>query len=179
MKEVSAVGREYEAKRRIADTLREMLKHNDIDEVRVTKLCEKAGVSRRAFYNYFNDIYGVIPWIRKEIMKDSVCHIGRDFGWHKGHERMFEQYRGKMIFKKSLNKYDGYLFVRDILLEIIRKVGKTELTEDEFIDIDFYTFAVANIINKWGNDGMVIPPARMADICQHYIPEWLIELFGP
>ncbi|NCB51269.1 MAG: hypothetical protein EOM54_05245 [Clostridia bacterium] len=134
--------------------------YNDIEDVRVTKLCEKAGVSRRAFYNYFDDIYGVVYWIREVIRTESICRIGIDLGWHEGHKRMFEQYREYMVFKKNLNRYGRYMFVRDLLLENIRKAGKLDLTEAEFTDLDFYTFAV------------------MADICQHYIPEWLIELFG-
>ncbi len=171
--------RAYETKKRIAEALGGMLKHNCLEDIRVTKLCAKAGVPRRSFYNYFNDIYDIVMWIWGEIMRESVCRIGRDLAWHEGHELMFELCISKnMLFKRNADIYVGNRAARDALLENIRARKKSELSENELVDLDYYAFAVGNVINKWGVEGMLIPPKRMADICQQYIPEWLIDLFG-
>lgn len=47
----------------IAGSTKELIRETTIDKITVVKICEKAGISRRNFYRYFNDKYDVVNYI--------------------------------------------------------------------------------------------------------------------
>ena len=49
-------------KRQILTALAELLQTKRLDDITVTELVEKCGISRQAFYYHFSDLYGVVDY---------------------------------------------------------------------------------------------------------------------
>lgn len=47
----------------IADKMRELMKHKSIDRIRVTEICQTAGIERPTFYYHFQDKYDLVAWM--------------------------------------------------------------------------------------------------------------------
>lgn len=47
----------------IADKMKQIMKFKFIDKIRVTEICEAAGVERPIFYNHFRDRFDLVAWI--------------------------------------------------------------------------------------------------------------------
>ena len=50
----------------IAGKMRELLKQKPLDKIRVTEICQAAGIERPTFYYHFRDKYDLVAWI--------ICH---------------------------------------------------------------------------------------------------------
>lgn len=54
----------------IQAALLELLEQKPLDEITVTELVERCGISRQAFYYHFSDLYGVVDWsLQQELEK--------------------------------------------------------------------------------------------------------------
>ena len=47
----------------IAEAMKPLLRANPIEKIKIDRILEKAGVSRRSFYRYFKDKYDLLEWI--------------------------------------------------------------------------------------------------------------------
>ena len=47
----------------IADRMRELMKHNPIEKIRVTEICREADIERPTFYYHFRDKYDLMAWM--------------------------------------------------------------------------------------------------------------------
>ena len=56
----------------------ELIKNNDISDISVTDLCEKADIHRTTFYNHYSDIYSIIGEIENSIIEE-VKEILKDY----------------------------------------------------------------------------------------------------
>lgn len=52
-----------ETKRQFADALRELMREEPFARISVSDIAEKAGISRKSFYNHFKDKYELVNWI--------------------------------------------------------------------------------------------------------------------
>ena len=51
-----------ETKLRFAQALRDIMNEKPLDKISVIEIAQRAGVSRKAFYNHFTDKYDLINW---------------------------------------------------------------------------------------------------------------------
>lgn len=81
-----------------------LMKEKDLEEISITDICRKAGVSRNAFYSHFkskNDIFDhILLEINKEVVKDNdimfdIKNLNLDF-----YERIFSALEDKMDMLK-------------------------------------------------------------------------------
>ena len=81
-----------------------LMKEKDLEEISITDICRKAGVSRNAFYSHFkskNDIFDhILLEINKEVVKDNdimfdIKNLNLDF-----YERLFSALEDKMDMLK-------------------------------------------------------------------------------
>lgn len=47
---------------RILDATEELMRDISFDHLKVTDICEKAGISRQTFYKHFKDKYEIAQW---------------------------------------------------------------------------------------------------------------------
>ena len=56
-------------KKALAAALKERLKTNTLDNIRVKDIAEDVGVNRQTFYYHFTDIYALVEWMFEEEAK--------------------------------------------------------------------------------------------------------------
>jgi AcrR family transcriptional regulator len=47
----------------IAEKMKELMKHKQIEKIRITEICRESGIERSTFYYHFQDKYDLIAWI--------------------------------------------------------------------------------------------------------------------
>ena len=57
-------------KNQIMTTLAELLREKRLDDITVTELVEKCGISRQAFYYHFSDLYGVVDYAVQQLLEE-------------------------------------------------------------------------------------------------------------
>ena len=59
-------------KTEIVNALSDLLMDRRLDEITVTELVERCGISRQAFYYHFSDLYGVVDYINKQLREEAA-----------------------------------------------------------------------------------------------------------
>ena len=57
-------------KNEIVSTLGELLRTKRLDDITVTELVERCGISRQAFYYHFSDLYGVVDFAIQRFLEE-------------------------------------------------------------------------------------------------------------
>lgn len=74
-------------KQAIVNAVFELVKKRPLDDVSVTEICRRAGVSRQTFYRCFKDKYDAVMWYIGCVTSSSCARIGLDWGWRGGYVR--------------------------------------------------------------------------------------------
>ena len=56
-------------KNEILEALGDLLQTKQLDDITVTELVERCGISRQAFYYHFSDLYGVVDYAIQLLME--------------------------------------------------------------------------------------------------------------
>lgn len=121
-----------EVKMAAVNAMDELMRDTSIDRLSVSKICEKADMSRATFYRYFTDKFGVVQWFHKYVMAQGANEIGRTLSFYDGYytseamileryefftnaaksndynaiDRFSSRFR-KEVFERTLTKYYG------------------------------------------------------------------------
>lgn len=61
--------------RALANSLKDLMVTRSINKITVKEVTDKCGITRRTFYNHFNDIYELLGWLYEhEIIEDIEQH---------------------------------------------------------------------------------------------------------
>lgn len=149
-------------KQALATALTELLNTTTLDNITVKDIVERADVSRQTFYYHFGDVYQLLDWDFKNMMK-------------KLYEKPEESWRDRILFAVeylrtnrmlTMNVYHslgaeylGLALEKAIRPFIAEGVQNIELPvpiseEDREFAISFFTYGVMGTIIKWLDDGM-------------------------
>lgn len=70
--EKGVIGMCYATKRKIADCVKRLMRHQDISRITIQDVMDETGMSRQSFYYHFRDIYDVLEWIVQKELKDPI-----------------------------------------------------------------------------------------------------------
>ncbi len=62
----------YATKRKIADCVKQLMRHKEISKITIGDIMEATMMSRQSFYYHFKDIYDVLEWIGKNDFKEQL-----------------------------------------------------------------------------------------------------------
>lgn len=62
----------YATKRKIADCVKQLMRHKEISKITIGDIMEATQMSRQSFYYHFKDIYDVLEWIGRNDFKDQL-----------------------------------------------------------------------------------------------------------
>lgn len=156
----------------IIKKLMEMLKTKNLEEITITELTNKCGVSRQAFYYYFNDIYEVVEYIFIEETDKEIREFANVENWSLGYIKLMKwAKKNKQIIMNIYNSVaKEYIenFMNSVLYQYIIKVVKNEAKglkvyeeQCEFI-ANFYTMALNAISLDWISKYMKEEPEEIA-----------------
>ena len=149
-------------KNQILNALALLLQTKRLDDITVTELVEKCGISRQAFYYHFSDLYGVVDYGIQQLLDELGAVRPED--WHTAIERTLTLLRENRVL--ALNVYRAY--ERSYVESHVRRwaaplvEARTRLaargyavTEDQIAFMtELLTQGLASIVLSWVERGM-------------------------
>ena len=170
-------------KKLLRDSLFSLLQTKSINEITVTELTEIADINRATFYFYYTDIMDMLDQIQNEayeLFEDVL--VGTED--HIDSMETFAKYiENILIFCKENPTIARFVITREYnnnkVLKKIKKllakkvpVAKENYSQDDprrFV-LNFALNALTGTVVDWMDDGMIVPPAVMAEfIANMYI----------
>lgn len=75
----------FATKKKLFNALYELVRIKPYKSIKVADICEKAGVSRAAFYHHFSNKYDIAVWHSDFILGAGLDEIGVSLTWFEGH----------------------------------------------------------------------------------------------
>ena len=148
----------------------------DYADISVTRLCQKAGVSRMAFYRNYsitNDVIYEIAYDLNYAIVDLVgspFRITTDHEWYEKTFALIGERRNEMTLMFQENfQYQWMRIVNGIAVH-----DDSFSTEKQFQRI-MWAGGFENAVSYWLNSGLEESPSEMADYCIKYLPHLIKE----
>lgn len=155
------------------DTLMEMLQEKSLNEITVTDIANRCGVSRQSFYYYFNDIYDIVEWIFMQETEKALEAYSDIDSWQIGYIRLMKwSQRNKTLVMntyRSVQREYIEFFMYRVLYQYIIKVVTAEakdlqVTQEQCAFIaNFYTLAINAVSLDWIRTDMKEKPEDVAE----------------
>ena len=144
------------------NALAELLQAKRLDDITVTELVEKCGISRQAFYYHFSDLYGVVDYGVQQLL--DQLGVGRPEEWRASLERTLTLLReNRTLVLNVYRAYERSYVEHDLrrwampLVEARTRLAaqKYRVTEDQVIFMsELLTQGLASIVLSWVEQGM-------------------------
>ena len=141
----------------------EFLNEQELSQIRVTDICEKAKINRGTFYANFLDVYDLAEKLHKRLAGEVILLFAPETELSYSFLRLFEHIKENQslyycYFKLGLD-YGEDLSLYDVFSKAIDY-------PNEHLDyhVSFFTGGLNAIIKKWLNNGCDKTPQEMTEI---------------
>ena len=170
-------------KKLLRDSLFTLLQEKSINEITVTELTEIADINRATFYFYYTDIMDMLDQIQNEsyelfedVLVGTEDHIDsmEDFAKYIENILIFCKENPTIARFVITREYNNNKVLKKIKKLLAKKVpvAKENYSQDDprrFV-LNFALNALTGTVVDWMDDGMIVPPAVMAEfIANMYI----------
>ncbi len=136
----------------IAEKMRALLKQKPLEKIRVTEICQVAGIERPTFYYHFRDKYDLMAWI--------FCHSAAetDVVSVESSAEAMRRMKSDILFyrrayedasQNALWKYMHEYFVRRYTALAKEKLGADVLDAQLAYSIRFYCMGAVGMTQEW------------------------------
>lgn len=136
----------------IAEKMRALLKQKPLEKIRVTEICQAAGIERPTFYYHFRDKYDLMAWI--------FCHSAAqtDVVSVESSAEAMRRMKSDILFyrrayedasQNALWKYMHEYFVRRYTALAKEKLGADVLDAQLAYSIRFYCMGAVGMTQEW------------------------------
>ena len=149
-------------KNEIVDTLADLLQAKRLDDITVTELVERCGISRQAFYYHFSDLYGVVDYAVQQFREKMVGPRPED--WRAALEQalmLLRENRTLVLnvyraYERSYVEHDLRRWAQPLVEARIRLAAQPYgVTEDQVAFMtEVFTQTLASIVLSWVERGM-------------------------
>ena len=149
-------------KSEIVNTLGALLQTKRLDDITVTELVERCGISRQAFYYHFSDLYGVVDYAIRQF-RDKLAGP-RPEDWRASLEQgltLLRENRTVVLnvyraYERSYVEHDLRRWAAPLVGARVRSAArKFAVTEDQIgFMSEVLTQALASIVLSWVEQGM-------------------------
>ncbi len=162
-------------KRQILTALAELLQTKRLDDITVTELVEKCGISRQAFYYHFSDLYGVVDYAIQQMTGELGVEAQGD--WKSAVERtvtLLREYRTLVLnvyraYERSYVEHHVRRWAMPLVSDRVRAAAvRYAVTEDQVVFMtEILTQGLVSILLSWVERGM--PSAVIDRLDDFYI----------
>ncbi len=170
------------AKKKFADTLKQLMKQKTLKEVRVREIVELSGLSRQSFYNNFQDKYELAKYVWESETFHMIKAYEADKGLYKlSMEIMKIMLTNPSFYQNLLKDIDDqnsfYSFwVKMSVAHLAGQLSEVLQSEQSLITaIKMYTYGSIMCIREWINDSDRDAP----EIVCHYIVNSIPAVLTP
>lgn len=160
-------------KKALSASLKELMKHKELNKITVSDISEHCGVNRQTFYYHFKDVIDLVDWI---YMTEAVSKIEnyRSYDtWLMGLRMIFryaeenKNFCLKTYHSFARNHLEKFVIdnTNDMILGVFREiVGISSISDDDIRFItNFYTYSFTGLVMNWMKDGMKEDPDILVD----------------
>lgn len=153
-----------------------------LDQIVVSDLCKKVGISRQAFYRYFDSKYALHWWWPTYVHKYYLNEVGRTLDWEAGYSHHIKLLSLEENFFKVATQYTlGSPCVRSImpqfrkmaLLETLNDYRHEVIDDDLMFCLDTWVKTETEILTEWFRLGTTPHPREAADKLIEVMPNRL------
>ena len=151
---------------RIEKVFVELLQTKELDEIRVSDICKRAGLNRTTFYANYADIYGLADAIRNKL-ENEVTDLYEDEITQRFNSndylKLFRHIKDNQIFYQTYFKlgYDNEYKVIAYDVNLAREHFHNQLVE---YHMEFFRAGITQIIKLWLKNGCRESPEDMVEI---------------
>lgn len=158
-------------KRRLTNSLLDLMKKKSIYEITVLELCKEANINRTTFYKYYTDINDLVKKTEEgllEELKSNINDIKRNYLLTYTNKTIEIISNNKEIYTRLLGENGDHLFLRRILnnvkeqsIEEWQKLLKKASSEDLNNIYNFIVDGTIGIIENWIKNNCKQDPANL------------------
>lgn len=158
--------RRKESMERIEKVFVELLQTKELDEIRVSDICKRAGLNRTTFYANYADIYGLADAIRNKL-ENEVTDLYEDEITQRFNSndylKLFRHIKDNQIFYQTYFKlgYDNEYKVIAYDVNLAREHFHNQFVE---YHMEFFRAGITQIIKLWLKNGCRESPEDMVEI---------------
>ncbi len=171
----------------IAESLRELGREVDFGDITVARIAENAGVSKRTFYNHFQDKYALVAWIFERNNEEALAAMSEGDTFRDFLKIVFDMFADDSAFYVNILRHskglDSYVRIlaqssERILNRYFQAKGKV-LTDKERFTVRFAFAASMHAGVDWVEQGMPFSKETLAEWIADSLPSVVDELvFG-
>ncbi len=178
------------SRKRIIESLIDLMQIKKIDDISISEISENAEISRRTFYRNFTSKEDVLDGyfevifadIRERIDRlgdgiDCISSLRIIFRLCYEHKDFFFALSKSNMLGFMLQKWNTALpILHSLFIDRIKKFPQTKDTKTLEYLLSFNVGGTFNMVLKWIDEGMAIPPDEMADIVEDFAFGTLIDI---
>lgn len=140
-------------------SLKKMLLSEDFDRITISDLVKAAGYNRKTFYYHFDSMNSLLEWCIKDDTEEFLTSYDIDKGFSKilGFVMDYLEQNAKLLKSASQTVGSGvihrsiYRMLYPAVMNEILNKKENKQYDREYLDFlgDFYTEAIAGILQKW------------------------------
>ncbi len=167
----------------IADTMKELMKHNPVDRIRVTDICREAGIQRPTFYYHFRDKHDLIAWIffqnapKTDLLDpEAACRAMREM---KKELSVFYQRAYADVSQNALWKYMLEYFHESYCQLARERLHTGSLDAGTAFSIRMYCYGCVGMTMEWALNDNITPAETVVEFMFGSMPFPLRQIFFP
>ncbi len=174
-------------RQKLAQAIKEEMEQTSLDKITVTRIVERAGVTRQTFYRNFKDKYDLVNWHFEQLAQRSFKQMGVSLTLREGLIRKFQFLKGeKTFFTQAFRSNDcnsvvayDYQCILEFYGGILKKKLRCrELPGDVEFLLQMYCAGSIRMTVEWVTGGMARPIPELVDLLIEAMPERLYALLS-
>jgi len=154
----------------------QLAKEKDYNEITITALCKRAGVSRMAFYRNYQIPNDVIYEIARDLNTYVINLVGSPFRCTVDRRWYIQVFESIALHREEMS----LMFQENFQYQWMKIVNDFAVHDPRFSPEKKYQRMMwaggfENVVSYWLNNGMTEPPEELADYCLQYLPHLLME----
>lgn len=168
-------------KRRLLRALEELLKEKGLGSITVSEVCDRADVSRQAFYLHFHGIDDLVLWAKFDLDWNTLYKVGDDYTWDEAVVKTLEGQKERAWFYTEAYKARGYNSLAERELELVKayyselyqRFAGRDFNNEEQRQVSFYAFGAVNITRDWARNNFQDDPVDIMHSFYKMLPDFL------
>ena len=168
-----------DGRKKMSEAIEYLLGRKSLDDIPVSEIVEKAGISRRTFYRHFCDKYELVNWYYDEFYEESFGSIVMGAGLEEALVQCLRIYWQKRNVLKHAYESRDINGLKNHDIQITRRIYETFLkqrgadirSEIMWFSIEMAVRGGSDMVIQWMLGNIELPAEKMARLICETLPE--------
>ena len=172
---------EYENRTRggLSAALRELLRQEELDQIRVRELTERCGLRRQSFYYHFKDVYDLFDWAVRQERSLLLARLADCLTWRQTLLDLLDRVSEERAFYRAVLDRSGQAGLGEMIplnevLEAVQayyrdRCGTPPDQAEEERERLHGRALLLPMLEGWIRNGTALPPEELADALERAV----------